>query len=363
VYNSIRFKTRELHVGPPVEVRDVLDGVMVVARLVAANHMAKPWETVATEAEFRTLMAAPGASLWLCGGADATADVATAIDAVFEATATCAALQRVRWDLATAPAFAAAMSLKREPTVLAVARGELLDKIEGPDDCGETVAQFAEKFGAYAQSIGSSAPVQTAADAALGAGVPRATSTPIDVAKMVTQGQDLLAKGQALYAEKFFAKALGVLDALEDEADDNINGSCAETAGWLVLARIAQGSVAPCAPVVKRLRERHAYFVQPDSTAARAVALYSMAEVAPFTWRAAEASQKVLGEQLKADPKNAGARQRLVMTLFMAGDVERCLTEGVKLHVLHDEFGSVAVRAVVTFLGPEHALSKRVGNI
>lgn len=334
------------------------------------------WRVVRTADELKEVLALP-ASLWVChasphGHQEAALE---AVDSFVAAQPTgTGTFERVRWDYSGARDVAKALGVTEEPSIIAVSQGELLDRLSGAAacaDCGTTFLPGFQRYltakgtGAQAAAAGASgAQGDNAATPAGAASATRATATPIDIAKMVSMGKDLMAKRQPLYAEKFFAKALGVLDALEDEADDNISGSIAVCLGWLIMARIVQGRVADCAEPRQRLREGQKFFAeQPLSEPARAVALYDMCAAAPFTWTEADCSEKVLAAGLKDDPKAQKLREKLAVTLFLTGDVERCLTEALKLHVMCGDgsFGTTVLRCAAGFLGADHELVQRLG--
>jgi len=43
------------------------------------------------------------------------------------------------------------------------------------------------------------------------------------------------------------------------------------------------------------------------------------------------------------------------------GQLERCITEAIKLHVLGHEFGAVVMNGIGRFLGPQDPLMQRSG--
>jgi hypothetical protein len=256
--------------------------------------------------------------------------------------------------------------------VLAVGRGELLDRVVGHEATNQCAATFLPAFASYLErptkdgkeTVGPSPAVGHGARNVIGDG----TTQPLDLAKMVSMGKDLLGKGQPLYAQKFFAKALGVLDAIpSDDHDDNMKGSVAACLAWLVISYVVLGRPGEAAAHARRLSTDYAFFAeQPLSDAARGAALAKLAAAAPFVWDEATCSEKKLSEVLSANPQDMGARASLAVTLFLKGDVERCLTEALKLHLVASEeklkaFGFAVFDACAAFLGEDHAVIRQLG--
>lgn len=192
----------------------------------------------------------------------------------------------------------------------------------------------------------------------------------VDVAKMVGMGQRLMAERKPFYAEKFFAKALLTLDAVANDVDhliaarEDYDGSVALCLAWAGLAQLVQGKQPVENAYLRRLGESEqlrVYREEPLSDACRAVVTWELMQSAPRTWSEADCSAAKLRETLQTSPHDAAARSMLVVTLFLSGDVERALTEALKLHVCGDAFGRVALRQISAFLGSDHALVKQLG--
>ncbi|RNE99593.1 hypothetical protein TraAM80_08099 [Trypanosoma rangeli] len=184
----------------------------------------------------------------------------------------------------------------------------------------------------------------------------------VDVSRLVGMGKRLMAEGKAEYAEKFFHRALATLDAVRSHCDGDVNvdGSTALCLAWVVLAQIVQGRNADAH--MRRLEAEYAGFCEDaGSDAARVRATYRLVTAAPLTWRGDTCSQKKLRDVLDRDPQSHNHRCALVVTLFLAGDIERSLTEAVKLTVLHVPFGTTAISAIGEFIGRDHALMQTIG--
>lgn len=254
------------------------------------------------------------------------------------------------WD-ATADQFAEArrtLSFSRSPTIYALHKGSFLDKLEGEADCEATVKSFAANFVGH---LKKPAEAEGADDG----------KTKIDVAKMVNMGKELMGKGQALYAEKFFAKARGVLDALEDD-DEDILGSIAMALAWETIAQCVQGKHSDAKKGAERLASNQlAAFNIPNSDVSRAVVTVALMENGPTQWNGKDHSNKALREQLKAEPKNQELRCMLAITLFLSGALEETITEALKLHVTKCDFGGFALDRLVEFLGDDNDLIVRSG--
>ncbi|ORC88003.1 uncharacterized protein TM35_000192470 [Trypanosoma theileri] len=179
----------------------------------------------------------------------------------------------------------------------------------------------------------------------------------VDVSKLVGMGKRLMAEGKAEYAGKFFQRAVDALDAVlpHCNGDNNVNGSLALCLAWTALAQIVQGRSAEA--YMQRLETQYVdYCMEIGSDAARVRSTYRLISAMPFTWRSDTCSERRLREILVADPHSHNHRCALVVTLFLAGDIERCLTEAVKLRVLNIPFGTTAIAAVADFMGRDHPL-------
>jgi hypothetical protein len=319
-------------------------------------------------------------SVWLChrepvGQHEA---IAADIDAWVERAGNATPFRRVRWEFGRNPAMRQAVAAligaaDVDVAVLAVGRGELLDKFLGHDASLQALPTLLPSFESYlhkrdpTRSSAESTPTAVGPSTALDH--QSATTAPIDIAKMVAMGKDLLAKRQPVYAHKFFAKALGVLDAIPAaDHDDNMRGSVAVCLAWLIVTAVVLGRPGDAAALHARLREAdYAFFArQPLSDAARGHAIAMMVEAAPFVWLETEASEVKLSEALKADPHDMAARAKLALTLFLRGDVERCLTEALKVHLVAKDdalrgFASAIFEGCAAFLGKDHDLIRRLG--
>ncbi|KAH9600569.1 hypothetical protein LSM04_001147 [Trypanosoma melophagium] len=179
----------------------------------------------------------------------------------------------------------------------------------------------------------------------------------VDVSKLVGMGKRLMAEGKAEYAGKFFQRALDTLDAVlpHCDGDNNVDGSIALCLAWVALAQMVQGRSAEAH--MQRLETQYTdYCMEIGSDAARVRATYRLISAMPFTWRSDTCSERRLREILLGNPQSHNHRCALVVTLFLAGDLERCLTEAVKLRVLNVPFGTTAIAALGDFLGRDHPL-------
>ena len=191
----------------------------------------------------------------------------------------------------------------------------------------------------------------------------------IDVAKMLHQGQELMRKSLHEYAEKFFLKALEVLDAAVGSDDqtalgEEYNGSIAQCLAWVMLSQMVQGrGLSDQSPYFRRLRSDplRQFAETYRSDPARALATRALMVSAPTTWRPELHSVSKLSSALRENPRNDVDRCMMLVTLFLSGDLERCLTEAMKLHLLGNDFGRVAMSAVTTFLGADDELIIRSG--
>eukprot|EP00164_Ancoracysta_twista_P014502 GFYU01023643.1.p1 GENE.GFYU01023643.1~~GFYU01023643.1.p1 ORF type:complete len:244 (+),score=27.62 GFYU01023643.1:42-734(+) len=227
----------------------------------------------------------------------------------------------------------------------------------------------------------------------------------VDVDKMVKMGRDMISKREPLYAEKFFLKALGVLDVAASEGgakemDENMEGSIAMTLAWVVIAQMLQSrpvatstlpapkTTANNCEACDRLEKDFEKWITPASQCSLAVALREMFRYIPcaFDPKATPATlmEKIKAFQLlvversmaKAQQKNGNeeapatqsgtvltdeerkalleTRCQLVIIFLLSLDVERAVTEAVKINASGNEFGSIAIKAIKrTYLGDE----------
>ena len=230
----------------------------------------------------------------------------------------------------------------------------------------------------------------------------------IDAKSILEQGISLMTgkKGsgsQPFYAAKFFKKAYDVLEAVLDEAecnessimrstdvfekyDPNLCGSAALCLGWLIIAHGVQGPTsdtkddkssarreAIMAAAKLRQDPRYIFFAGvPMSIPARALVVdtilmegfqgyYFLPKDGSKSWSADKYSLKNLEIELKKDPKDQFCRRALILTLFLAGDLERCLTECIKVSkILQDPFGVKARAAIAQFMGSSHPLLEQL---
>lgn len=303
------------------------------------------------------------------------------------------------------------------PALLAVNDGKLLDVLKGQEEVSGKAEEFISKFGAHLKQKKnpSLSPQQKVGIFAVDPAQP--TAATIDVEKLVSMGQDMMRKGQAVYAEKFFAKAIGVLDTVggqvdaSEGGDSDLEGSVAMTLAWLAISQIVQnGRNADQNAACDRLEKDFAGWITPLSDASRAIALRALARYLPAgaEWSGATCSTKKITEELleisavanaeaakaKAEAEAAkkqktaeeGAvkttsddetkkattvtpladrvatlRSLLVITYFLQGDLERSVTEAIKLHVMRQPYGTTAMDALVAFMGEDHTLVTRSG--
>lgn len=200
----------------------------------------------------------------------------------------------------------------------------------------------------------------------------------VNVRQMIEVGCRTLQSGKAVYASKIFVKAVRTLDAMQaeilaspttsfaDQAD--YYASLAVSLAWAGMAEMIMGGGVPnlwldrlrTHPMLRPWRDT------PLSDVARALTLERLlSELGPAgTWQGEggadgnNCSQKHLRDQLAKNPHDTLTRRRLLVTLFLAGDLERCLTESLKLCSEGDLFGQHALGCVTTFCGPDHPLIK-----
>ena len=247
------------------------------------------------------------------------------------------------------------------PSLFVIRNGEFLDKLHGEQvHDEEKLRVFLKRVRDAADGKKMITTVPSDSDGAL----------QVDIGRMLQMGKNLMAKSSPEYAEKFFLKALGVLDAMAPEMGqighevDDVHASMALCLAWVVLAQLVRGRSNPGSNEHLR-RLKSDFFLKwtsvPMSEEMRSVVTGTLFMYAPVTWTSAACSQAKLTAALSSDPTDDRSRSLLVITLFLAGDIERCITEALKLHVRHSEFGSIALNEVCRFLGSDHPLVVRTG--
>ncbi|RNF25819.1 uncharacterized protein Tco025E_02074 [Trypanosoma conorhini] len=327
---------------------------------------------VSSVEEFRALFAPNSADrLLLCYEPEHDGVAAMNLTALEEAVRAAAARHATKvqlhfWDCSSIAFVAAKDQLGKErgtPLLAVVYRQALADTLKEPMSAMiQNVDRVCERLAAYQR--GGKIAVRTSSSPTTASPHPVADDSymSVDVSKLVGMGKRLLTDGKAEYAEKFFHRALGTLDAVRPqcEGDVNIDGSTALCLAWVALAQIVQGKNADAH--MRRLEAEYAAFCEEvGSDAARVRATHRLVTAAPLTWRSDTCSQKKLREVLDRDPQSHEHRCALVVTLFLAGDLERCLTEAVKLTTLHVPFGAAAISAIGEFIGRDHALMQAIG--
>ncbi|KAF8295469.1 hypothetical protein TcYC6_0093900 [Trypanosoma cruzi] len=291
-----------------------------------------------------------------------TADLTALEDAVRSAAVRHATKVQLHfWDCGSEAFLAAKEQLGKvrgTPLLAVVHRQAIADTLKGPVEVMiEDVDHVCRRLTSY-QRGGKVAvfPIslpRTTADAAC---------ISVDVSRLVGVGKRLMTEGKADYAEKFFHRALDTLDAVRPhcDGDENVDGSTALCLAWVALAKMVQGKNADVQ--MRRLEKDYSAFCgEIGSDVARVRAANRLVTAAPFKWRSETCSQRKLREALARDPQSHEHRCALVVTLFLAGDMERCLTEAIKLRTLHVPFGTTAISAIGEFIGRDHALMRSIG--
>ncbi|CAG9574004.1 conserved hypothetical protein [Leishmania major strain Friedlin] len=192
----------------------------------------------------------------------------------------------------------------------------------------------------------------------------------VDVAKMVGMGKRLMAERQPFYAEKFFVKALRTLDAVAADVDrlvasrEDYDHSVALCLAWAGLAQLVQGKQTVENAYLERLDREAAlqpFRDAPLNDANRALTTWRLMQGAPRPWSETRDSEAKLQAALSSNAHDTVARSLFVITLFLKGDLERAMTEALKLHVYGDGFGCVALKHMSRFLGKDHVLVERLG--
>lgn len=303
------------------------------------------------------------------------------------------------------------------PCLLALDNGELCDKLQGAADMSEEgaakLANFISKFKEYCvarkerpvvkKGVVSMPKTTTTTQSAAGH-QPLTTNMTVDVDKMVKMGRDMVAKRELVYAEKFFLKALGVLDVAAsekvDQIDENMEGSIAMTLAWVVIAQMlmsrpvthsaqpAPKSTANNCEACDRLERDFEKWITPASQCSLAVALRELFRYLPCSFdpkattatimEKIKAFQLLVVERSMAKAQEGGgkgegatsgtvltddeqkalleARCQLVIIHLISLDVERAVTEAVKISASGHEFGDIAIKTIKrTYLGDNAA--------
>lgn len=300
------------------------------------------------------------------------------------------------WDCSSAAFKAAKEQLEKipgAPLLLIMFDGAIADTVRDaalPAVAAERVPRICERLAAFQRTSrpaqvmpSTSTTTTTNGDDGTSAG---GRVMRVDVARIMNLGQSLLTKGEAVYAEKAFVKAIAALQALEADvmaasartassssssvstAVADYEGSMAMALAWAALSQIVQGKVINNNPFLKTLTggsgDRFlAYTEEPLSDACRVVTTQQLMLAAPRAWTVETCSQKKLGEALRSNPSDHDSRAMLVITLFLAGDMERALTEAVKLRSLGIDYGRIALKKIAVFLGPDHTLVGQLGPL
>jgi hypothetical protein len=294
------------------------------------------------------------------------------------------------------------------PCVMAIAAGRLLDVMPllTTDDAG-AARGFIERFLAHinpesgvssgsaasAAGIGSSSRSGAKAGGVIQhrapAGEDAEGSVTVDVAKVLRLGREMLSTQRPQYAEKFFARAVALVDAVLSDpaaaatlrgegAEQELAGSRAVASAWHLLSVVCQGRAGDAEGLYRTLATSVAAaggsgaepdWLAPLGDVRRAMAAFELLRAMPVGWTGDAATSETrlrarlaeihAAEKADASPTAAAeVRCQLVLTLFLMGDIERCLTEALKLQqVMRHPFGDVAIKAVCDFLGPAHPLA------
>ncbi|CAJ1988840.1 hypothetical protein conserved [Leishmania donovani] len=288
------------------------------------------------------------------------------------------------WDC-TSPSFAAARVQlgKRHghPLLLVVVKGAVADTLRDmplTEMSATEVPRVCSRLASF-QSSAKPARVSTIVTATSTAESSGAASPPqeeaeqhlsVDVAKMVGMGKRLMAERQPFYAEKFFVKALRTLDAVAADVDrlvasrEDYDHSVALCLAWAGLAQLVQGKQTVENAYLERLEREAAlqpFRDAPLNDANRALTTWRLMQGAPRPWSETRDSEAKLQAALSSNAHDTVARSLFVITLFLKGDLERAMTEALKLHVYGDAFGCVALKHMSRFLGKDHVLVERLG--
>ncbi|EPY22952.1 hypothetical protein STCU_04526 [Strigomonas culicis] len=333
-------------------------------------------KTITSVDEFKAIFQAPVDGLLLCY--ETPTDAVNAVDlSAFEssvrqiATRENAKLHLYFWNCTSAQFGSAKRQLEKkagELLVLIVYKGEVADALRArrlDDLLAEDLPRVCKRLASFQQTRGAAAVVATAA-------APRMLQ--VDVAKLVGMGKKLMTEGQPLYAEKFFQKAVDALDALRPQVEltntaaeaADYEGSVATCLAWVGLAQLVQGGSAQHNASLARLAaapQWEPYRREPLGDVSRVLTAQVLLAAAPRPWSSDTCSEAKLSAALQQEPGDHAARSLLVVTLFLRGDLERALTEAVKLNALHVPYGLVALRKLSAFLGESHVLVQRLGPL
>lgn len=263
------------------------------------------------------------------------------------------------WDITEFSDARQLLGMGDDITIYVVYRSQIADRLESVSNILSSLPAMMDRIEAVTSNNSVATVSGKGSDQA-----PKGVS--VDVAKMVQMGKDLMSKSQPLYAEKFFLKACSVLDAVKSDlgSDEDVNGSLAMCLAWALMAQLVQSKNAESNEIARRLEtssELSCFVHEPLSDACRAMTVRALCRYAPATWRSDTCSVSKLSEVLKGNPHDHTARSMLVITMFLSGDVERAVTEALKLHVLNVDFGRIALNAITSFLGENHSLVLQSG--
>ncbi|KAG5505012.1 hypothetical protein JKF63_04459 [Porcisia hertigi] len=278
------------------------------------------------------------------------------------------------WDC-THPSFASARfqleKTRGHPLLLIVYKGSIADTLRDiplTEMSATEVPRVCSRLASLQSSAKPARVVSTSEASSEQAEAERHLS--VDVAKMVGMGKKLMAERQPFYAEKFFVKALQTLDAVATdvgrlvESQDDYDQSVALCLAWAGLAQLVQGKHIAENPYLERLGQQASlqrFCDEPLSDASRAMTTWRLMQGAPRPWSETLDSEARLRAALSASPLDFVSRSLLVITLFLKGDLERAMTEALKLHVSGDAFGRAALKHMSRFLGREHVLVRGLG--
>lgn len=198
----------------------------------------------------------------------------------------------------------------------------------------------------------------------------------VNVAHLIDLGCRTMQQGKAMYAHKIFVKAVALLDAVHSDALANSTmdalcdyySSLSLSLAWSGMSEMVMGRGVHQNVWLDRLRATpvlRASLEVPLSDALRAVTLQALLQSLgeEGAWRGDEpsCSQKHLVAHLHQEPADALSRRKLLVTIFLSGDLERSLTEALKLVSVSDAYGVEALRYIKAFCGPGHPLVEALG--
>jgi len=243
-------------------------------------------------------------------------------------------------DVERHPEAAKQLEVWHLPVLFAIQSGNFVDKLVGTDNPPERIRAFVTNFlqkkvvvlprgdKLFAQQDGS---------------VEEKASSPEfsddTCIKWLGVAASLLQKGNIFYAYKMYEKTL-------------IHASTGETQldciAGLILCAVIRGSLGACDPHVLHLREMD------PSHLSLCVYDISLAAQAPDGVMTEKVSMKTVLAALEKDPKDRLERARLLLLHILGGDVEKALTEVLKLHVIDTKLGEVALKACEAHYGRDH---------